>query len=402
MADQYFGYGPLTELMGGYGNPWMVMPPVARDIADNRLADMRARALVSRARRERYRLYLCSRYGVRLRALSMISGRIDMRADAEVPTSIQCEVVSDEGLMDVDWASARIQAAMEIMLEDGSWGEWPLGVFLPSTPSYRTTATGTTLSIEGYDQTVILREDRVLSPVVIPKGERYADAILGQINQAGIYTVLMDDLDAVLPADVTYDMGTSRLEIVNSLLTAVNYQAVFANGAGALICRREYLPYERQVDHLYMDDHLSVLAPELGTDMDAFDVPNVIQAVVSRAEGEPLTAQWINDDPASKLSVANRGRRVVRIDQLADALDEAALTAYVRMEGYKTLAIVGSVSFATAPMPDHGVGDMVFLRIFADKGDGPGASGRYLETGYSMELSPGATMTHTAEKVVIL
>lgn len=400
MADQYFGYGPLSEFMGGYGHPWLIIPPVAQDTQDARLSSMRARALVARTRHERFRLYLCDRYGIRIRELNMISGRIDMQADAEVPTSIQCEIVMDDVLSTVDWPSARIQAAMEIQLEDKSWSEWPLGVFLPSSPSYHLSSAGKTLSIEGYDLTIVLKEDRILSPIIIERGEKYADAILAQIHQAGIYSVLLDDLDAIMPADVAFDMGTSRLEIVNSLLTAVNYQKVFANGEGALICRREYLPYERRVDHIYMDDYLSVLAPELSTDMDSFDIPNIIVAVVSRAEDEPLIAQWINDDPASKLSVANRGRRVVRIDQLADSLDEAALTAYVRMEGYRTLSIMGSIKFSTAIMPDHGVGDMIFLRIFPESS--AGASGRYLETGYSMELRAGARMSHTAEKVVIL
>ena len=90
------GYGPLTELMGGYGNPWMVMPPVARDIADSRMADMRARALVSRARHERYRLYLCNRYGVRLRASAPSIHLLKATIHTEISPIVGSERQSEE------------------------------------------------------------------------------------------------------------------------------------------------------------------------------------------------------------------------------------------------------------------------------------------------------------------
>ncbi len=400
MSDRYFGYGPLTGLLGGYGHPWMIQPPAAQDIADVRQATALNRALHAEGRRERYRLYLCNRHGVRLAELGMVSGRIDMRADADVPTSMQCEIVADDSLWDVQWPSMRLQAVMEIELETGEWAECPLGLFLPATPGFSASAAGDTLRIDGYDLTLILREDRITSPLVIPKGTRYADAILGQIHQAGVYTVILDDMEGALSDDVAFDMGASRLEIVNSLLRAVNFQKLYASGAGVLIGRRALLPYERQVDHVYMDDELSVLTPRLGTEMDTFDVPNVVVGVVSRSDSAPLVATWENHDPASPLSIEARGRRVVRIDQLEDTLDEAALTAYVRMEGYKARAVMGQATFSTAVMPGHGVGDVLFLRIFAQRA--LGASGRYQEVGYSMELRPGAEMTHTAERAVII
>lgn len=353
-------------------------------------------ALLTSPRVERYRCELLNHYLIRTGELPMTSMRIDCDAGSQIPTSFSGELAIDAAAP-IDWAGARLRPVMELQMPDGGYGRKVLGTFVPTSPAYRYGSRSGMVSIGGYDITVLMKEDKFEDSVLIEAKTGYQSAVTAMIQQAGIQRVLFDQSDAVLASDMVFEMGTARLDAVNTLLKAIGYQSAYATEEGAVRCRVNTLPYARAMDHRYEDSALSVLRPELTVDRDTFDVPNVIIATVSVPDGEPLAARWENTDPGSALSILRRGRKVVRIDELTDIEDQEGLTAYVRAEGYKVMAGSETIDFKTAAMPGHGVNDVVYLK----SGDA-GLLGRYQEVKWSLTLSPGSEMTHTAEKVVLL
>ena len=391
---QFFGYGPLDATVGGYGHPWHAAfrPQI---IPEQNYEE--AEALDALRRRDRCVRYTCNVLTpdlVRIGSIPARNMRIDCNSDANIPMSMSAEVNLEDARM-IDFGRARLQPVMELQMPDGGWYAWPLGVFVPTTPRMQLGAPVQTVDISGYDMTVVASEDRLAEVLTIPAGTQYIEALVTLLMQGGIQHITAERTDAALTHELQYDIGTDRLSIANELLRAIGYQPLYADANGFLRITRKLMPYERTVQHRYMDDELSVIAPELVIDEDMFAAPNMIVAVVSRLEDPPLVARWQNEDPQNPLSIHRRGRRVVRFDQLDDIQDQDVLDRYVIAEGYRTMAQYGRVNFETLAMPGHLVRDMVYLqREDAD------IAGRYMETGWSMELNVGASMRHTAQRVV--
>ena len=392
---QYFGYGTPDLLVGGYGQIWFVAQEGTE--AGREYEEAEALAQLRRGSRAvRYGCYLLQKDLIRVGRVEMMQMRIDCEEGSGIPMSMSGEMRMEEA-MGLDFAAIKLQPVMAVQMADGGFYEWALGVFLPITPRPRYTGTGGHYELSCYDMTMMLRDDRLLSTLAIPAGTPYMEAITTLIMQAGIKFIIADRTDAQLPQEIQFEIGTARLDAANTLLRAINYEPVWADERGYIQLRAQVGPYSRAVKHRYLDDEMSVLAAEMGEDMDSYEVPNIIIGVVSRPEGAPLRAEWRNEDPGSALSIERRGRKVVRVDTLDDILDEAALDAYVRAEGYKTLARNGRVSFSTLNMPGHGVRDMIYLA-----NSRAGIGGRYMETGWTMELRAGGIMSHTAQRVVIV
>ena len=392
---KYFGYGDLDPLVGGYEYPWFVeMPVLPGEPEYEEGAAMRQ--LRRGDRSVRYTCYLLQKDLIRIGQLPMTDMRIDCDADSAIPMSMAGRLLFADA-KGLDFSAIRLQPAMQLRMPDGGYYEWSLGVFLPITPRPRYTATGGHYELSCYDMTVILRDDKLINTLSVAAGTPYIDAITTIIMQAGIQFIIADRSDLLLPEPMQFDIGTSRLEIANALLAAIGYDDVWADERGYINLRERVGAYSRSVKHRYMDDDMSVILPEMGADLDSYEVPNVIIGVVSRPDAPPLRAEWRNVDPASALSIPRRGRQIVRVDTLDNAATLQALEAHVQAEGYKTIARNGEVTFSTLTMPNHAVRDMIYLSRRDVE-----ISGRYMEVGWSMDLRAGATMEHRAQRVVIV
>lgn len=72
----------------------------------------------------------------------------------------------------------------------------------------------------------------------------------------------------------------------------------------------------------YTDDNSSILMPDVTEEYDWFGIPNVYEAVLSKND-TCVAGSYENDSPASPLSTASRGRRVVERDTSPDVPDTA-------------------------------------------------------------------------------
>ena len=366
----------------------------AADGAGGYTPDATWAALRASARLVRYRLYVTTQHGVRIGSVPFTEGRINWNAEAKICRSMSCRIPAVYA-KEIDYAAQCLQPAMQLKMPDGGWREWPLGLFLPTSPTRtRRTSGERYYAIEAYDQAKALDDDKLTAPLTIEAGARYLDAAYAQLQAAGVLRLVRDDAEQVLAGDLQFEIGASRQEVINALLTAVNFRPVWFDELGSARFTTYAPPFNRRVNHQYAADARSVITPELSAEMDQFEAPNVIVCVMSQAE-QALSSVWQNDNAASPLSISRRGRRVVRVISVSDIADQETLDAYAARLGNQTSAAADSVQFETLNMPVHSAWDILYL-------DTPEASGKYEEISWDMDLADGGRMQHAARKVVLV
>lgn len=277
----------------------------------------------------------------------------------------------------------------------GGFTDYPLGVFLPMSPT-RTAGEGLpTEQIDAYDLCAILREDCLTERLFIAAGTKYTDAVENLIVGAGINQLEIFPSDKILRTDREFEIGDSKLDIINTLLQEINYGSAVANEYGIMIVSPYSQPVMSAAKRSYRADELSVIKPRVTERADYYNVPNVFIAVVSNSDiDEDIVSVYTNDDPSSKLSTVYRGRKIVsEIYQPDGIASQEDLDAFVARKAFEASQIEHSVEISTALMPGHGVGDVVFV-------EHPEITGAFEETGWSMELAAGGEMQHTLRRLV--
>lgn len=279
---------------------------------------------------------------------------------------------------------------------DGTrWVEWPQGVFLMSTPTRRLAQSGVVLlEVEAYDQLQVWSDDLVADRFTATEGDRYTEVvsgILGNIDKNITPSTL------ILPVSKEWEPGTSRLQIMNDLLQAINYEPLFFDEMGVAIARPYSAPADRAVEYVYRDDEDSVKLPEPQQTLDLFSIPNKWVVVVSDADRPALRAEYTNDNPASPTSTLTRGRTITDFRTEQEAADQATLDALVARLAAEASQIFEHVEFQTAIMPMHSHNDVY---TFAE--GGLTLDAKYSETAWDMPLQAGQPMQHQIRRVVEL
>jgi len=281
-------------------------------------------------------------------------------------------------------------------LTTGGWVEFPLGVFLLSTPPRQTdSALVVTRQIVGYDLNQILVDWKTTDRMTIPAGTNYVVEVKALLEGAGITDHNLTATTYTLPTDLDYAGGTAYLKIINDLLTAINYRTLWFDADGVAVALPWANPSTQPASYTYVDDSQSVIYPQVNQLLDLFAVPNVWVVVVAQTDTAEIISNYTNSNPNSPTSTANRGREIVHYEQnlnapLSEALDQfAAQLAFTDSQVYET------VVFPSAIMPFHEDQDVIQLTFSA-----LGISDKYSEVAWSFPLVAGGQMSHSVRKVV--
>jgi hypothetical protein len=278
---------------------------------------------------------------------------------------------------------------------DGKFVEWPLGVFLLSTPGRSIDNSRTvTRDIEAYDQLQALSDDLVVNRTTATSGDLYTTTITGLLSG---YAINVTPSTKALPASRDWEPGTSKLTIINDLCAAINFEGVFFDEYGTAVVRPYVSPADRATEFTYRDDADSVQLPEVTETIDLFGVANKWVLVVSDADRVALTSTVTNDDPASATSTVNRGRTIVDFRTEQDAADQATLDDLVERIALEASQIYATVEFTTALMPFHSHSD-----VYTFAHDGLVFEEKFNETSWELPLTvePGQHMKHSIRRVV--
>lgn len=281
--------------------------------------------------------------------------------------------------------------------QNTGWVEFPLGVFLLSSPTRKDELASVHRDIEAYDLLLILRDDKFLDRHTILEGTLYYDALTAILASAGITYYNIEQSDKVLPRTLEFEPGTEKLLAINELLSQLNFTPLFVDEDGYFVSRSYTSPADRAADYEYIDDNFSITLVGAEEELDTINIPNVFRVVRTNEEEEPMTSTYINDNPESKLSTVSRGRSIVDHREIDNIADQEALDAYVERVAFEASQVYGRIVFKSALVPIHGYANVLRLRYQNLKIDG-----KYLELKWSMKLEVGGEMEHELRQVVVL
>lgn len=316
-------------------------------------------------------------------------------ADAEIKGSARF-TINENGYRNINFLSERIKPIFCLKMGD-KWVKWEQGIYLLNSPNRIEKDGNIYRNIEAYDLSVILSEDRIDNRYFIPKGTQYITVIRDLIVSTGITDISVQDSVLELSIDKEYEIGTSKLEIINDLLLSINYNSVWFNKKGTCMLTKYVNGRSREYEYTYRTDHNSVLYYGAEETIDLFNIPNKFVRYVENPETDYLISTFINDNSSNKLSTTSRGRTITDIQSITDIADQETLDLYVRKVAEQASIVYGGIKFNTAIMPHHSFNDCLLI-----KNDTLGITEKVIETAWSIDASGNGTMSHNCRKVIEL
>lgn len=314
---------------------------------------------------------------------------VKFSADGEIKSSFSGDIIPDA---DFDLLRDELQP----MIDTGS-GWKSLGIFRPTTPTLKGSATGERQGITAYDRGWVLKNDRIETRLFIAAGTGYIAAAEQQLAAANIARTLIIPNASTLPNDREFEPGTTRLDIINTLLSEIVYRDIWFDGEGLAHLEPYAAPAVERITHRYSARNIlrTPIAPDYSAGSDIFSAPNVFICTCANADrSATLTATAVNDSPVSSKSTVRRGMRICQQVKVNEIADQDALDAYAKKLVSESQLGTQTIEFSTLAEAGHGVGDIIAV-------DHPTIGGIYEETGWSLTLRAGELMKHSAKRTVL-
>lgn len=348
------------------------------------------------SREIKYTIELLNKHDIKIGELEAEpTGNIVFNSLAEIKRTANL-VIKENLFKDINWLSDRIRPVLNLRMKDGGWAKWNLGVFLISAPTRKEAGNIILRDLELYDKSLILKEDKFESRYLVSKGTNYVEAIINIINNAGISKVDIKSSNATATIDKEYEIGTNKLEVINSLLKEINYTSLWVDEAGVFRADKYLIPSEREADYTYRDNQLSIIETSSIEELDLFSVPNKWVVVASNPEKEAIISKYENVSATSPISIPNRGRVITDYRTVDDIADQITLEAYTKRIAYEVSQIYGEFRFNTAIMPHHSHADLLFIDH-----KGMGINSKFTEINWRINIGSG-NMEHTCRRVVYI
>jgi hypothetical protein len=299
--------------------------------------------------------------------------------------------ITDDGA--IDYLSNRIRPWVRLHMPQGSYVEWPQGVFLLASPVRGADEQSViTREVQGYDPLLVFKDDKAIDRYTVASGTAYTTAVstlLGSIPKNVSPSAL------TLPTAKEWAPGTSFLVIINELLNAVNYESLSFDENGTAIVKPYSSPQDRPEEYVYADDDKSLIIPDPEQELDLFDVPNRWLLVVSDPDRAALSSLYTNTDPSSPTSTVRRQRTITDFRTEEDAADQTTLDAKAARLAFEASQIYEAIDFTTGLLPLHSGNDVYRIMY------GPLViNAKYSEHTWGFELSERSVMKHRARRVV--
>jgi hypothetical protein len=323
----------------------------------------------------------------------VLSGSVVYTAAKSVHGSASLTVV-DSGQA-VDWLTVRIRPVLTI----AGYGDTALGVFLPSEAPEDWSDTGRVWPVKLLDKCTILDQDKVTATYALDAGTVVTTAIVSLIESTGETNHSITPSAAALASPLIWDPGTTKLQIVNDLLSTINYFSLFTNGDGQYRGEPYVKPAARPVAWEFLDGSNCIYLPTFSKDVDLFAIPNTFTAT-TQGDGTTagLTSTAINSDPVSRYSTVSRGRTIAADPALGvEATDQGTLDAYALRRLIELTTPTATIAIQHAFVPGLSFNNAVrFRRVPA------GIDGRHVVSKTEISLDPTALAKSTLSEVVDL
>lgn len=299
-------------------------------------------------RREAFRVELLTRTDASLGDLDGVEGgHLEWNANADLPAGGSITLL-DLGQA-IDFSSNRVRVWWEVEGVE----PWALGVYVLAAPSTQYLADGRSREIALIDKLTVVRDDALLETLQVPAGANIVDAVIAQIQAVGETRIAATGSSAVLTNAMTWEPGTSRLRVINDLLTVAGYWALWTDRLGQFRVEPYIAPADRPVVWDFAEGPLAIHTPDWTYELALWDATNTV-IMISQADDDDVTwtASAVDANPASPTSTVAMGRVLNPIvEENVEAASLADLQAQANRKLLDNSNVVGKLAVTHAALP---------------------------------------------------
>lgn len=272
---------------------------------------------------------------------------------------------------EINWLTDKIRVFHMLQMPDTHYVVWEKGTYYVPSPKQALKA-GASRVVETQDTLRVYMEDKITDWLKIPSAPvppdtydqgdpiNWARHFVGYgypgtgIDISPDTTIRVGDDPPPAPQrnrSKIFQVGTPKLDVINSLLLYCNYEILRADVDGSLISHPFVKPSLRPVEYTLIADGTSIIVRESGeTEQDLWDAPNQWLRTVTRPDAPLLRSRLTLTDPLNPLSTTYRGR-VVTDEASIDAPDQATLDTVVQALFEDGQRIIKTLRVKTPLMP---------------------------------------------------
>jgi len=299
----------------------------------------------------------------------------------------------------IDFIKNRIQVIHRLKFPDGNWVEKSLGIFILSSPEIIEDDGQIMFSIEGYDLNLILNERKTEDYYYIPAGLNIITAITDIFtNVFSLTKYKITPINFNINEDIEFYPNTPYLQIINNLLSRINYENLHVDVNGYYVSYPYSLPENKPNNHTYFDDEESIIVNGVNKMLDTFRIPNQITMIYSDFENEPVKEIASNYSADSPISITNLGY-IINETITTNEVNDAVILNQLAWKNLSDLSkIYDTITIKTAINPLHKHNDCILLK-YEPLDIGVPLGEKYEEESWNIDCEAGGLMSHDIRKV---
>jgi len=289
--------------------------------------------------------------------------------------------------------------------------ENPLGIFLVSAADEDWEDTGRTYALELLDKCTVLDQDLVDESYSVAAGTKILPTVQAIVASAGEYLAIDASVTTAVSTGQVWDAGTSKLNIINDLLSIAGYSALWMDGYGNFQATPSQLPADRDLSYALLglprelrDGEQSIYSPSWTRTKDSYSVPNKVLAIQAAGgtDDPAIVGEWTNQDPTSPYSYQSRGRWITYVVDGVEVPDGTAATqlAFLQSRAQTTLvqmsAVQASIKLTHLPIP------LVIGDVLQFSNTDAGIDTQYQATSMALDTTSTGLMKTTLQEVISL
>jgi hypothetical protein len=274
-------------------------------------------------------------------------GQLSWNANADLPGGGHI-TMDDKGQL-INVSKDRIRIWWEVVGED----PWPLGVYVISAPSTQYYESGSSRDIILIDKLTVIKDDVLTTTLQVPAGANVVEAVVQQIQATGETKIASTSSGTVLSNPMTWEPGTTRLKVINDLLSVAGYWSLWTDNRGQFRVEPYIEPASRSVVYSFAEGQTSIHSPEWEYELALWEATNTV-VMVSQADddGNTWTAYAVDDNPDSPTSTVAMGRVLNPIvEENVEAASQLDLQQQANRKLLANSNVVGKLKVSHAPVP---------------------------------------------------
>lgn len=299
-------------------------------------------------RKESIRVELLTRTENSLGYLDGVTGgALSWNANATLPGGGEVSVIGRG--QDINTSQDRVRIWWELEGEE----PWPMGVYVISAPATQYSADGSNFDLKLIDKLTVINDDVLVETLQYAAGSNVVASVVQQIQAAGETKIAFTDSATVLSNAMTWTPGTSRLQVINDLLSVAGYWSLWTDRLGQFRVEPYTAPADRPVVYEFIEGETSIHSPDWEYELPLWEATNTV-VMISQADDNDVTfsAYAVDDNPDSPTSTVSMGRVLNPIvEENVEAATQADLQQQCNRKLIDNSNVVGKLSVAHRPLP---------------------------------------------------